>query len=271
MNPVAALKAVAKARRARVREQTCFTDDFGDPMTVEAKFTHDGRPLRIRASNSRFEIEMRSETGLLFSAGAPNRWGPNEPFGTLPGAQIPLFWNSSAPRAASRETLLAWVAEPAHRALFDRLRLESFEGVHAAIGGMRIVLRGDRVLDESLLGLVVSLAEAIETVPPTPEPPEEPFDGPPELDAFLREFRHLAEGDDVLRSELAERLRETDRAAFLARVEPLFPAINAYLDSLKGPWPDQAIDLGRLAELGSELLVAAFQSRHGASRDTDRS
>lgn len=265
MHPVAALKAAAKTRRARVREQIVYSDDFGDPMTVEAKFTHDGRQLLIRASNSRFEIETRAETGLFFSVGAPNRWGPRQPLGMLPDARTALFGDSNvtriATRAASRETMLAWIAEPAHVALFDRLRLEAFESMHAAIGGMRIVLRGDRALDESLFGLVVSIAAALETVPPRPEPAEEPFDGPPELAAFLGEFRHLAEGDDMLRSELTERLSETDRAAFVARVEPLFPAINAYLDSLKHPWPSQAPDLSRLAELGSELLVAAVQSR----------
>lgn len=82
------------------------------------------------------------------------------------------------------------------------------------------------------------------------------FDGPPELEAFLRKFGHLAESDDVLRNELANRLTRTERAEFIKRVEPLFPAINAYLASLKGPWSAQAIDLAQLGELGSELIVA---------------
>jgi hypothetical protein len=50
----------------------------------------------------------------------------------------------------------------------------------------------------------------------------------------------------------------------------LLPAINAYLDSLKGPWPAQAIDLSQLGEFGSELLVEAFQSR-GVRRATPNS
>jgi hypothetical protein len=261
VNPVDTLRAAVKGRRARVREQVHYSDDFDDPMTVEAKFTHDGRPLIVRASNSRFEIDTRIETALIFSVGAPNRWGATEPVGVVTGTGIPLFGTTNLTTAASRETLLAWIAEPAHQALFERLRLQSSEAVHVRLDRVWAVVRGGRVLDDSLFGIVVSLATALETVPPPPAPPEpperpeEPFDGPPELGAFLREFGHLAEGDDVLRSELAEQLSKTERAKFIRRVNPLFAAINAYLDSRKGPWPDHAITLGQLGELGSELSL----------------
>lgn len=259
MNPIEAVKAAAKARRARVREQIVYVDGAGspDPMTVEAKFAQDGRRLTVRASNSRFWIETRTDTALLFSVGTPSRfWAPDsEPVGVLEGGRVPLFRPRGVPDASSRESLLAWFAEPANHALIEGLRLEQPEAVHIARNGLWMILRGDRVLDDGLFRIVVSLAAALETAPPAPKPPEAPFDGPAELEAFLREFRHLAESDDLERSELAERLTSAERAEFIRRIEPLFPAINAYLASLKGPWPAQAIDLAQLGELGSELIA----------------
>lgn len=62
--------------------------------------------------------------------------------------------------------------------------------------------------------------------------------------------------DDVGRQEMVESASEEELAQLVANVSPLFPEINAYLDSLRGRTePDEAMLLGSLAELVSELMI----------------
>jgi hypothetical protein len=100
MDPVATLKAVAKIHRVRMRSQVTFVDNFDDPMMVEAKFTRDGRPLIVRASSSRFQLDARIETTLSFSVGKPDRWAfRDQPDGVLEGTTIPLFARLRSPNS----------------------------------------------------------------------------------------------------------------------------------------------------------------------------
>lgn len=74
-------------------------------------------------------------------------------------------------------------------------------------------------------------------------------------------LRHLAPyivswsvSDDVARQEMVEASSEEELAQLAANVGPLLGAIDAYLDSFSDePEPDEAMLLGSLAELVSEL------------------
>jgi hypothetical protein len=99
----------------------------------------------------------------------------------------------------------------------------------------------DRPSDRDATGLVDGLPFSREDLPRALRP----------LEDLVRRF---STGDDAFREELLANASDAEREELRARVGPLLPKINEWLDSFASrPLSHEAILIGRLAEALCEL------------------
>jgi hypothetical protein len=80
---------------------------------------------------------------------------------------------------------------------------------------------------------------------------------PENLKPLLPYVKKYAISDDAEREQLKEDMNESEKSRLIMVVKPLFYDINAFLNSFKDkPLSEEAVSIGELAELVSELLIS---------------
>lgn len=254
MDGITQLRTFAKARGARVTPRILFSSNVPERLEVEARLKVDGAQVSIWASAAHFLVRVRLTTPLTFSVGAPERvCDIDRPadFPAMPGFDVYV-----SPTGAT-DDVEAWFKEASHRELVAELVRDPEDAVHVLPSGINYVCRATKALDDAFVPRLLALRRAVEpaVAAPATAPPLDVSMLPADLAALVQQFEDLAEGDDDRRGELQAGLTRRRRTQFLRAITPLLPALNRYLDSVRGPLPDAAIKLGQLGELASEMLV----------------
>ena len=154
-------------------------------------------------------------------------------------------------------------------ALLDRQELHGAERIESFCGRVHFMCSMNRSLEDAALfvaKLCKSLPDAT-IVPASLEPGELVVDGLRFNESKLAEdLKPLAPfvpkwavGDDKVRERKIARASKRAKKMLIETVQPLFPAINAYLDRFGDALPDEAILIGNVAEAAAEILAQPKQ------------
>lgn len=219
-----------------------------DRFRHQLKLKHGGRSVGVRSNDRFIAIEARGS------------FGSEEPFSINRQDRVTICRTRLARRVGSTKwRVFTGKGKDVPRVLnqltvrraIERLQLGRNESVHVYANGLiAYIMPGsaERVID--VIAATASIANALpSTRAPLPKVPEE-F-------ATLRPLlKTWANSDDEERSELLARASRSRLGGLVKAVAPMFPAINAYLDSLgDGPMPESATALGALAECASEAQL----------------
>jgi hypothetical protein len=206
-------------------------------------------------------LELKTDLGFSLN----QRCWPFEQRLRLPGIRLPCVVYGARRGQANpyARAAAAWLRKASNRALLLALELDKRESLAVSSREITLAVRPHR----ANLAMVHKLCDIADTLPkprPQPKARKGTVDGlsfkpeklPEDLRSLAPLIRRYAIADDELRGEKIAKATPAARKRLMAKVVPLFPRINAYLDSLakeKGPIPDEALLLGYLAEGVAEL------------------
>jgi len=134
------------------------------------------------------------------------------------------------------------------------LRLQNNEGIYIYGNGITLNLNNSRELKPEIL-ILQNLKSIIEDNFPENQEITDPFRLPTNLRNLAALFSEWAIQDDLEREEKIQKSSKIKLKRLIDLVYPKMDEINKYLDSFKTePMPDEAILVGSLAELVSELI-----------------
>jgi hypothetical protein len=250
MDGVELIRAFAASRGLRVRRRAILDRNFPELLVAEIKVSVDDARCGVQASAGYLGVEATVRTDLVFSVGEPDKVSYKKPrsFEAIPGIAGYSYREEAIGEAQQ------WLAKQENERIIRGLLNEPGDAVHVLRAQVRFVGRARAI--EPLLLRFVDLRRAVASASDASEQRLDVGMLPTDLAAFVRQFGRLAEGDDAQRNELCERLTPAERKIFVLAARPLLPALNRYLDTLAGTWPDAAIKLQQLGELASELAQA---------------
>jgi hypothetical protein len=252
-DPRVELAEIARRTRSHVRRQNLLHPSATEPFDQVCRFARDGHSVSWATNGSMFLIGVSASSSIVFAAGTPDQ---------ILGASKPVQPTEAVVFRSDTHSPSAWLSENGHSSLVIALGLGSNEQLVVARNSATLMVEADWLRFSDLLALVAAL--------PPDRPPVgegEVIDGlrfdaaevTPELRQLLPMLRRWATGDDTARSNRIASATDEDLRELVEVVSPELQAIDAFIDSIGEPLPDEAALLGSLAE-------AALEAKHELER-----
>ena len=247
------LRDFAKANRLRVTTCNYYNPNAGKSALFQTKVQKGMHQITLRAAAPFVIFDLhRLELTVSFSVNKPDCIvGLNK---RIRGIGSQLAWPLYIGDVIDPQIVSKWLRAKINCRYIAALTLGARESLQVYRNGATLIVEATRDLANTINSFV-ALANIL------PEANSEvvlecAYELPKDIRHLRKFFAKWACSDDTERDEVLARSRRAQRERLCNAVVPLFPQINAYLDSFSGPLPECAIRLGNLAELVAEVQRA---------------
>jgi len=244
------LSSLAKFSKSRVRPIEGFFSKDGGELIAAAYLRTDLLRGEMYATQTNIIFDVRKIDQLLyFTINRDDGWHKVFEELEISAHKIMLYENLGP------ELVKEWMSNPDNFNLIVEIELLPDEFLHVYGNGVWLSVG----LNRDFKKLLYSLGTLINAFPPAPtEDYLEGFEDLPDiLQPLSKYFKVWDVSDDQDRAEVIQKARKKQREAVCAAVEPFFPEISKYLDTLtEGNEPQAALRLGYLAEAVAEILIS---------------
>jgi hypothetical protein len=247
------LKDLSLTLKSKIKKQHLISPNTGEISTRKLQVKgYEGFNLRIDEFTNFWGVSITVNTALSFSV--------NRPDFVFVYKTVVLFENFPYQVYARSEELrnAPGIDEllPSFSALLKKINFSGDECIFLYRNSLEFIFRHDRDILSCLEDLLTFVRQN-EKILLVKEAKPVSFKSLPAIFLPLVPLlKKYAISDDSEREEVVEKMSQREKSRLIKMVNPLFDEINHFLDSFKdNPLSDEAIALGNLAELVSEIMI----------------
>jgi len=201
-------------------------------------------------------VTIAANSELALSVNKPDRmFGFKVPL-HMPDSPYPIYIGADAKDFIKSESVRSFLREVF--SLFQAQNLSSAESAHFYRNGMRFLLEIDRDIKSIVDSLIQIIDKHSDVFTSRSKASISKANLPDHLKVLFPFLKKYAISDDSKRSQVSDGLSAKKKKELIDIVSPLFPEINAFLDSFgDSPLSEEATLVGNLAELVAEWQASS--------------